>query len=145
MASLARSVLDGAAGRRDGRRGPFIAPPDDGSYTIEGIVAIGVFFVLLALIVQIGFLVLARSAAATSVEASLRRAVVADLDIETVTSRIERDVISVVPGAQEIDVDVTHDTEAVRAVVRFRWVPPGPDLVPITVSIERSMVKVVPP
>jgi parvulin-like peptidyl-prolyl isomerase len=101
--------------------------------------------VLLTLIVQIGFLILARSAAATSVEASLRRAVVADLDIETVTSRLERDVTSVVPGAQVIDVEVTHDTQAVRAVVSFRWVPPGPDLVPVTVSIERSVARVVPP
>jgi hypothetical protein len=101
--------------------------------------------VLLTLIVQIGFLVLARSAAATSVEASLRRAVVADLDIETVASRLERDVASVVPGARDVAIEVTHDAGAVRAVLRFRWVPPGPDFVSVTVSIERSVARVVPP
>lgn len=142
---MAKRLLSEDVGHRDGRHAPFGASPDDGSYTIEGIVAIGVFYVLLALIVQIGFLVLARGAAATSVEASLRSAVVADLDIGTLAYRIERDVTSVVPGAQEIEVEVTHGAEAVRAVVRFRWVPPGPDLVPVTVSIERSVARVVPP
>lgn len=138
-------MLGDAVGSPDDQRVSLDDLPDQGSYTIEGIVAIGVFFVLLALIVQIGFLVLARSAAATSVEASLRRAVTVDLDMGTAASRIERDVTSVVPGAQEIDVQVTHDSQALRAVVSFRWVPPGPDLVPVTVTIERSVARVVPP
>ncbi len=142
---MASRTPSDVVGPRDDRHLVWGELGDQGSYTIEGIVAIGVFFVLLALIVQIGFLVLARSAAATSVEASLRRAVTADLDIGTVASRIERDVTSVVPGAQEIEVRVTKDSQVVRALVSFRWVPPGPDLVPVTVSIERSVARVVPP
>jgi len=132
---VASSVSHGACAGRDERA----------SYTIEGIVAIGIFFLLLALIVQISFLILARSAAATSIEASLRRAVVSDVDDVTMASRIERDVAAVVPGAQDVAVDVTRVEDAVTAVVTFRWVPPGPDFVPVTVSIERSFVRVVPP
>jgi len=127
------------------RHGACTPSDERASYTIEGIVAIGVFFLLLALIVQISFLILARSAAATSIEASLRRAAVSDVDDATVASRIERDVMSVVPGAQDVAVDVTRVQDAVVAVVTFRWVPPGPDFVPVTVSIQRSVVRVVPP
>ncbi len=122
------------------------APPRErGSYTLEGLVATGVFFVLLTLVVQIGFLVLARSAAATSLEASLRRAVVLGLDDATMRERIERDVAAVVPGVRNLVVEVESSDTVVVAAVRFRWVPPGPDFVPVTVVIERSAATVVPP
>lgn len=107
--------------------------------------AIGVFFLVVMLIVQMGFLVLARNVAATSVDAALRKAVAASMSEEAVQDGLERDVRAVVPGADEISVAVTSDVSAVTALVRFRWRPPGPDLVPVTVSIERSIAKVVPP
>ncbi len=97
------------------------------------------------LIVQIGFLVLARNVAATSVDAALRRAVTANMSEEAIRDGLERDLGAIVPGAEEISVTITSDVSAVAALVRFRWLPPGPDLVPVTVSIERSIVKVVPP
>jgi len=108
-------------------------------------VAIGVFFILTMLIVQMGFLVLARNAAATSVDAALRRAVVADVDDSSVRHRIERDVQAVVPGATGVSVAVTSDTSSISALLQFRWLPPGPDFVPLTVSIERSAARVIPP
>jgi hypothetical protein len=116
-----------------------------GSYTIEGMVAIGVFFLLLLLVVQLGFLVLARNVAATSVDAALRRAVAADLGEETVQQGLERDVFAVVPGASNVRVGVVVEGNVMRAEVRFRWLPPGPDLVPVIVWIERSIVRTVPP
>jgi len=120
-------------------------PLEAGSYTIEGIVAIGVFFLLLTVIVQLGFLVLARNVAATSVDAALRKAVSADLSEAAVEEGLARDVRAIVPGANDVIVDVAIDSTAVVALVRFRWIPPGPDLVPVTMSIERSIVRVVPP
>ena len=116
-----------------------------GSYTIEGMVAIGVFFLLMLLIVQLGFLVLARNVAATSLDAALRRAVAADLGEGTVKRGLERDVLAVVPGASNVRVGVVVEGDIVRAEVRFRWLPPGPDLVPVNVQIERSIVRTVPP
>lgn len=107
--------------------------------------AIGVFFLLLMVIVQIGFLVLARNVAATSVDAALRKAVAANMSDEAVQDGLERDVGAVVPGANDISVAVTSDVSSVTALVRFRWLPPGPDLVPVTVTIERNIVTVVPP
>jgi len=97
------------------------------------------------LIVQLGFLVLARNVAATSVEAALRRAVSADLSEEIVEDGLARDVRAIVPGANDVLVDVEIDATMVVAQVRFRWIPPGPDFVPMTMSIERSIVRVVPP
>jgi hypothetical protein len=99
----------------------------------------------MTLIVQLGFLVLARNIAATSVDAALRKAVASDMAEVVVRSGLERDVRAVVPGATEISVDVTTSQTAIMALVRFRWVPPGPDLLPVTVSIERSIARVVPP
>jgi hypothetical protein len=99
----------------------------------------------MTLIVQLGFLVLARNIAATSVDAALRKAVASDMAEIVVRSGLERDVRAVVPGATEISVDVTTSQTAIMALVRFRWVPPGPDVVPVTVSIERSIARVVPP
>lgn len=118
---------------------------DSGSYTIEGIVAIGVFFVLLTLIVQLGFLVLARNIAATSADAALRKAVASDSTEAAIQAGLQRDVGAIVPGATEISVDITSNQTAMLAAVRFRWVPPGPDLIPVTVLIERSIATAVPP
>lgn len=116
-----------------------------GSYTIEGMVAIGVFFLLMLLIVQLGFLVLARNVAATSVDAALRRAVAADLGEGSVRLGLERDVLAVVPGASDVRVGIVVEGNVMRAEVDFRWLPPGPDLVPVNVLIERSIVRTVPP
>ncbi len=130
----------------DERRGPvqrlFL---ERGSYTIEGIVAIGVFFILVMLIVQIGFLILARSAAGTTIEAALRRAAVTDVHLDIIREGLVRDLYAVVPGVQGLSVDVTGDGVVTHAVVQFRWLPPGPDLLPVTVSVERSVLRVVPP
>lgn len=118
---------------------------DRGSYVIEGIVAIGVFFLLLMLIVQVGFLILARSATATSVEAALRSGAVGLVSVDAVQSGLERDLAALVPGAVDVIVVVTENDETLSAIVRFRWVPPGPDFIPVTVQVERSVARVVPP
>lgn len=107
--------------------------------------AVGVFFLLLTLIVQLGFLLLARNAAATSVEAALRKAVSADLADTAVEKGLVRDVRAIVPGAGDVTVDITSDPGSLLARLEFRWVPPGPNLVPVTLSIERSVARVVPP
>lgn len=99
----------------------------------------------MTLVVQLGFVVLARNVAATSVDAALRKAVSADLSEGSVEEGLVRDVRAIVPGADDVVVDVAIDATEIVALVRFRWIPPGPDLVPMTMSIERSIVRVVPP
>lgn len=103
------------------------------------------FFLIVLLIVQIGFLVLARNVAATSVDAALRRAVAEGTPIETLRNGLVRDVYAVVPGADDVSVGITRDVTSLRAVVRFKWIPPGPDLIPVNVAIDRRTSTAVPP
>lgn len=97
------------------------------------------------IIVQLGFLVLARNAAAISVDAALRKTAATDGSAESLEVSLVRDVRALVPGATAVSVEASRTDRSMQAVLRFQWVPPGPDLVPVTVSIERSVVLVVPP
>jgi len=104
-----------------------------------------VFFVLLTLIVQIGFLVLARNAVAVGLEAAVRRGGVTGEDLGAARDRLSRDLSVMVPGSSDIEIDVRSDGRTVTGVVSFDWTPPGPDLVPIRVSVTRQASVVVPP
>lgn len=104
-----------------------------------------VFFVLLTLVVQIGFYVVARNAAAVAVDGAVRDAARDPAAIRVVQQRLERDLAATVPGGLDAAVDVTATGTLVRGVVSFEWAPPGPDLVPITVTVSRSAPVGVPP
>ena len=88
------------------------------------------FFVLLLLIVQIGFLAGARSMAVSAVEASARR-VSSGADIEREERRILDELQSSVPGVSVEAVSIAVADSQVVVSARVRWAPPGPDLVPI--------------
>lgn len=115
-----------------------------GSTTVEGIAAMSIFFVLLALIVQIGFAVTARSMVAASVDGAARRAITSD-DDRALLDRLEAEVQRSVPGVEVADVSVERADNGVTVSVRYRWMPPGPDLLPIDVTVERYRKLVVPP
>ena len=104
-----------------------------------------VFFILLTLVVQIGFYVVARNAAAVAVEGAVRVAARDPDSIEAVRQRLERDLAVTVPGAAEAAVEVTVSGSTVHGLVSFEWAPPGPDLAPITVTVSRSAPMGVPP
>lgn len=108
-----------------------------GSLTIEGLAAIVTFFVLLLLIVQIGFLAGARSMAVSAVEASARR-LAAGADIAREEQRVHAELQTAVPGVrlQEIDIAVADSQVIVSA--RMRWTPPGPDLVPVAFDVRAA-------
>lgn len=122
-----------------------IANRQRGSSTVEGLVAMLVFFVLLTLIVQIGFLVVARTSAGVALEAAVRRGSVTPGDLSAVRTRLSRDVAVTVPGAGEADISVTSDGATVTGTVSFDWKPPGPNLVPVRMSVTRRAPVAVPP
>lgn len=105
----------------------------------------GVFFVLIAVIVQLGFLVIARSAVSASMEATARRAALPDSDVHAEESRLDTEISSVVPGIGILDTSIERSTQDVTVRASFEWTPPGPDLIPIQFTIERSHANVVPP
>lgn len=116
-----------------------------GSTTVEGLVAMLVFFILLTVIVQIGFLVVARTAAGVALEAAVRDSSVAPESLETVRARLARNLTATVPGAEDADIALASDGFVVEGTIAFDWAPPGPDLVPIRISVTRSAAVVVPP
>jgi hypothetical protein len=117
----------------------------EGSTTLEGIVAMGVFFLLIAVIVQLGFLVIARSAVSASMEAAARRAAVPDSDVFAEESRLGAEIRVVVPGIEILGTSIVRSTQDVTVRATFEWTPPGPDLIPIQFTLERSHATVVPP
>jgi hypothetical protein len=104
-----------------------------------------VFFILLMLVVQIAFLVIARNAAATAVDASVRRAAIAPDTLAEERTRLARDVLATVPGTADLQILLEADGAMVHGSLSFDWQPPGPDLLPVTISVDRRAPIVVPP
>ncbi|MEZ5175925.1 MAG: hypothetical protein R2823_06935 [Acidimicrobiia bacterium] len=103
-----------------------------------------VFFMLLLLIVQIGFLVVARNATAVAVDAAVRAASV-DGEVALAADRLGRDIGATVPGSSDARISVVSDGRSVTGSVSFSWTPPGPDLIPIRIEVTRSAPVVIPP
>ena len=104
-----------------------------------------VFFILLLSVVQIAFLVIARNAAATAIEASVRRVAIAPNSIDEELVRLTRDVRATVPGTTDLVVLLEQHGLVVHGSLSFDWQPPGPDLLPVTVTVDRRARVVVPP
>jgi Flp pilus assembly protein TadG len=116
-----------------------------GSTTIEGIVAMGVFFLLIALVVQLGFLVIARTAVGASLDAAARRSAAVETDPATQRDRIVREIATIAPGVDVVETKVVRTANLVTVTAVIDWSPPGPDLFPIRLSISRSHALAVPP
>jgi hypothetical protein len=104
-----------------------------------------VFFILLTLVVQIAFLVIARNAAATAVDATVRRIAITPMSLDDERGRLARDVQATVPGTADLEILLEQDGTVIYGSISFKWRPPGPDLLPVTISVERSAPVVVPP
>ena len=105
----------------------------------------GVFFLLIAVVVQLGFLVIARSAVSVSMEAAARRGALPNSDIPAEESRLGAEIRSVVPGIEIVATSIERSTQDVTVRATFTWTPPGPDLIPVQFTLERSHALVVPP
>ena len=105
----------------------------------------GVFFVLIMLVVQLGFLVIARSAVSASLDGVARRSVVPGADVPTEQERLESEIEAISPGLEVLASSVTTGAELVRVRVTVEWIPPGPHLVPIRFTMTRARALVVPP
>jgi hypothetical protein len=113
--------------------------------TVEGLISMLVFFALLTIIVQVGFLVIARNAAAGAVQGAIREVSVDPGSLDVARERLRRDLAATVPGATDAVVSMTADASRVTGVVEFEWTPPGPDLLPVRIAVSRDMPVVVPP
>ena len=112
---------------------------------IESLAATAVIFLLIVIITQVAFIVVARDTAQTAVAAAARRAgrPGGDLGVETV--RLESELARIVPGAASVEAFIESDGVGVTARAAIRWLPPGPDLIPITINAASTAPMVVPP
>lgn len=113
--------------------------------TIEGIVAMGVFFILMTLVVQLGFLVIARSAVSASLDASVRRSATPGASMLDQQRRLNEEITAIGPGLEVVASRIVFGRDGVMVGVTVEWRPPGPLLVPVRFTIERNHAKVVPP
>lgn len=102
-------------------------------------------FIVMLVVVQIGFLVLARSNVAATMDATLRSAAISPEDVDRhrllLVERMERGV----PSVSIEHVEMAVDGDRIDASVTLRWTPPGPDLAPISFTVQRERTIVVPP
>jgi hypothetical protein len=102
-------------------------------------------FTLLALLVQVVGLAVTRHRATAVVSAAALEASLPDADRAAVERQVTEAMIATVPGADHVTATVTATRTEVAVRVRFRWVPPGPDWIPIWVGASAVATRVVPP
>ncbi len=112
---------------------------------MESLVATAVIFLLIAIITQVAFVVVARDTAQTAVAAAARRAGRPGADLTAERSRLAAELARVVPGATGVTTALELDERAVTARASIQWSPPGPDLIPITLHAEATSLVVIAP
>jgi hypothetical protein len=108
-------------------------------------VAFGLAFLLLALVVQAAFVVVARNAAEAAVAASARRAARPATNLADEQAALAAVMAATVPGARNVAVAVSRDGDTGRARASFAWDPPGPDWLPIEMHVEAAVPMGAPP
>ena len=116
-----------------------------GSTIVESLVATAVVFLLIAIVTQVAFVVIARDAAQTAVAAAARRAGRPGADLGVERARLTEELARVVPGAIGVTASLDAEAAAVTARASIECSPPGPDLIPITLRAAATAPMVVPP
>ena len=107
--------------------------------------ATGVIFLLIAIVTQMAFVVIARDTAQTAVAAAARRAARPGAELAMERSRLADELTRIVPGATGVAADLEAGDGSVTARASIEWSPPGPDLIPITLHADATSLWVVPP
>jgi hypothetical protein len=106
---------------------------------------VAAFFVLMLLVVQIGMLAVARTTVSAAIDGTARRAAMAPDRIPQLEDGLLEELRSSIPGIEVLAIGVERRRNVVTVAVDLRWRPPGPDLVPIVMTVERARMVVVPP
>ncbi len=112
---------------------------------IEGTAGLVVAFILLTLIIQVAGAAIARHAAEAAVSAAARRAARPGALVEVEEEHLAADLATALPGATGVRVNIDMRPKRAQATARFRWLPPGPDWLPLTIVVQASAPRVVPP
>jgi hypothetical protein len=104
-----------------------------------------VLFLLLVVIAQAAFLVVARDTTQTAVTAAARRAGRPGASLGAEASRLASELRSAVPGAIGVAATIKRVEDDVVAEAEFAWRAPGPNLIPITMRVGATAPLVIPP
>ena len=102
-------------------------------------------FLLLTVLVQASTAMTARSAASAAVAAAARRATLPGADVDAEAARLEDLLVTIVPGAGDVDVRIVSGPTGSTATARVVWIPPGPLLAPFTLVVEAEVPRAIPP
>jgi Flp pilus assembly protein TadG len=116
-----------------------------GTIIIESLAAMAVFFMLLVIVVQLAFVLVAHQTLTAAVDAAARRAARPAADLAQIEDRLASELASVVPGAQTVEASVAATVGTVDVEASIVWAPPGPDLVPVTIRSRASVPRIIPP
>jgi hypothetical protein len=105
----------------------------------------GLCFVLLIVVAQAAFLLVARQTAGAAVDAAARAAARSGASAVELEDDLLVQLIEAVPGAVDPTVAVTIEADTAIAQATFRWRPPGPDMVTIQLTVLGSAPRVAPP
>lgn len=102
-------------------------------------------FLMLLVLVQVATAMTARSAADATVASAARRASLPGADLSVEVARLEAGLAAVVPGADDLVVDIRLTDTTAIATAHFAWIPPGPVLSPITIRLRADVPRVLEP
>lgn len=112
---------------------------------IEGTAGLVVAFILLTLIVQVAGAAVARHAAEAAVGAAARRAARPGALVTVEEKHLAADLAAAIPGATGVDIGIEMGPRRALATARFRWLPPGPDWLPLIIVVRGSAPRMVVP
>ncbi|MCH8129979.1 MAG: hypothetical protein IIC70_08785 [Acidobacteria bacterium] len=112
---------------------------------IESLAAMAVVFLILVIVVQLAFVLVAREVSQSAVDAAARRAARPAANLLVVQERLTEELEAVVPGAQKVAASVGSVSGTINVRAAIEWAPPGPDLVPVVIRVESATLVVVPP
>ena len=93
-------------------------------------------FLLLTLVTQASFLVVARNAAQAAADQATRSAARADADPTSVENELVAALERTVPGGENPMASVEVSDRTVTTSARVDWTPPGPRWATITIQIQ---------
>lgn len=112
---------------------------------IESMASMAAVFIMLTVLVQVSLGLSAKSAADIAVSAAARRVSLADAGPGATADALGAELAALIPGAQAMAIDLTVDAQRAVARARFRWMPPGPVLVPVWITTTAEVPRAVPP
>ena len=102
-------------------------------------------FLLLAVLAQAGFGLVARATAETGAAAVARRAALPGADPRAAERNLAGLIAATVPGATDVETGAVLEEDRVVVTASFSWDPPGPRWLSVRFTVRRSAPLVVAP